>query len=529
MKTSILYLLTLLLSAEPSASGDFRKETSAPASSLAVERSVEPDGEPQGQEPGVPEAKDLSRARYLLLSNNNVFEGRIEKTPQGYMIKRNGGKIYFDTNRVLMVADSLEEIYHYKSKRFPAHDAGEHLKLSQWCISNGLLELAEVEAKEVLKLDPSNADAARRVRYVQSQLNPEPTPAEQGDVRRVSARSSLDYSTLIQNFKDGHGMEAFDRYCNLEMVMLNRCASAGCHGSITHKGSFRLYQPPHGKQNQRITARNLNSILNHIDLQTPHQSAVLYYAVNAHGPKNLAPFGGVNDPSYKELRDWVYNVADTWSTDRELLAQRSTDNKDRLVRPDMPSSIQNHYAQPVIPASYSPGNDISSSRGFGAPQADDAPMSARRSSPIAPPASLQETSMTGNQLEGAVPRSPRKARDPYDPGAFNRGQFPSGQPSSLPREVIRQSSPLDSMPSGATTPGLPQQRPENGTSNPQGMPTDGDAPLGDSQSRNDNPAGLAVPTSEDSNLAAKPDSPEVEIEFAPAPRRRFALWPFKKN
>lgn len=373
---------------------------------------------------------ETPETRYLLLENDRIAHGVIETGDQCYYLVRRGGRIKYDFKQVLHVADSLEGLHQFKSARIPRHDIGERMKLHRWCLQNHLEDAAMGELRQILEVDPTHSEAARVLRSMEDRRRATASKPQTSTVHRVARVNNPPPNEIIENFLRGHGKETFERFNGVERVLVNRCATGACHGSIRHPGEFRLYRPTEGRvKDQRMTAKNLQAILAAVDLRKPEESPILAYAVNAHGRAGVAPLGGINDPMYKQLRDWVFVVADGWANDTEFLARKRPSNSNRAISNDFASDRRSpayqeqrtRHQRPELPGT-TPDAGRSSRLPFAA-TADDAPEP--------PPLPVKRRVQDESRFDSV--RTPRndspmatpQTGDPFDPAAFNQGAKPS--------------------------------------------------------------------------------------------------------
>ena len=248
-------------------------------------------------------------------------------------------------------------------------------------------------------------------------------------------------SQSIDNFIRGYGQDTFNEYKALELKVINRCGTTGCHGSPRYEGDFRLFR--RDVLDQRLTARNLEAFQKCIDLGDPNKSPVLYESLQAHGGLSLPPLGGVNDPLYRELRDWVFTVAGKYRADESLLAGQGSSRDatsvgfgaaraaDESNSPATSSAPITKFTRPQ-PPTMSPGDDVDHGRpGFGS-AADDSP----------PPEAPQA------KPDGATPTGSKSASDPFDPNVFNRQSAPVTPAKNAEKRPLPKRSPPPGSPNG---------------------------------------------------------------------------------
>lgn len=385
--------------------------------------------------PGIPnrDAKETAKAalpakeRYLLKNDDHVIFGLLEKTDTGFALKRSGGTIFYPESQVSFVGDTLAELYQFKVQRVPSNDVPEHMKICRWCIANGLENEARAELESVLSLNPSDAEATRRLRLLSRKVEPKDEPGEPRKYRPLPA----DPKDIIEAAIRGHGKETFEQFVAIEKVLLNKCAR--CHSSTRYHGTFRMYRRAAGQPtDQPHTAKNLQSCLSSIDKQETHRSPLLYMSVTAHGPLSVAPFGGINDPSYKQLRDWVYRVVDTWASDDTLV--KTTSKKEKAVKKHEKQSTANES----IVATKEPKpalDEFGGGRGI-------AGSDKRMQRPEMPTRAPGDAPVPRSALRGLADDAPEpiveskrhrpkstepagsKIYDPFDPSAFNQSAPP---------------------------------------------------------------------------------------------------------
>lgn len=373
-----------------------------------------------------------SGERYLLLDNDKVMVGTVERAEGGYALVRNGGRIFFEEARVRFVGNSLGEVYRFKTEQVPSHDIPEHMKIHYWCLANRLEAEAVAELRGILEVDPANVAATRRLEHLESKKNSARSTRPRGTESARAARPIAPPDKIVDNFIRGHGQQAFERYNQVERVLLNKCSAGACHGSARHGGGFRLYGIQAGRiRDQRLTARNLQSVQDFIEWKNPERSPILYMALEPHGRLEVAPLGGVNDPMYKELRDWVYAVVDGWNVDASVLAASRPSPPDGEVAASdgfgsartkpVTGPIQ-RFQRPGRPITL-PGSIVESIDESYAPAADDAPPGTVEGKvlPRTPPERPEIQPGSDPTAPSAAPSNVvPNAVDPFDPASFNQ-------------------------------------------------------------------------------------------------------------
>jgi hypothetical protein len=315
--------------------------------------------------------------RVLLLDNQHVLEGEVERAGDQYRVRRDGGETLVSANRALAVCDSLEAAYKFLRDRADPRDAAAHLRLARWCDANNLRAQAAAEAKAAVELRPTWREARGLFTMLQQRAAaPMPTPVPAQPPPPAAPAALADPIDC--------GAEAFKRFATkVQPVLMNTCAS--CHAGA-NAGSFRL-QPAYadGLNSRTATQRNLAAALAQIDRGRPSASPLLLRALAAHGGAAVPPLRDHDVPPYRLLEEWV-----------------------KLVLPD--SSPAPAPAAPATPAV------VPTSHTTAAPpaKADTEPQTAFGS--------------------GNAPPPKEEPKDPFDPADFNRQHHPGGaKPDPAPK------------------------------------------------------------------------------------------------
>jgi len=241
----------------------------------------------------------------LLLRNGNVLQGRITQTGDHYAVALDSGEIYVKATDVEFRCRSLEEGYQRKRALVQPGDVREHLELAQWCQRHGLLASAARELAEARTLAPAHPLIPLVERRIKMSLcQPEKTEPAVEPVDTAPSPDELDQ--LVRGMPPG-SVETFTQ--TVQPLLANHCSAAGCHGPQT-ESRFRLLRLPWGRPaSRRLTQRNLHSTLQWIDRSDPAASTLLTAPVQPHGSAKTAIFTDRQLDQYRQIVDWVYQVA----------------------------------------------------------------------------------------------------------------------------------------------------------------------------------------------------------------------------
>jgi hypothetical protein len=349
-------------------------------------------------------APPVSKGKVLLLRNERVIEGDIEKVGVQYRVKRGASETWVNADQVVQLCIDWNDLYEMKKKRVNLSDPDERLKLARWCVGNQLRPLALAEANAALAMRPDHAETKQMVSMLErtgNQKTPHPAaPAEKPVPPKqvVSVDLSTEATALFAT--------------RIQPILMNGCVH--CHS--THKPSkFQLHQVNDGSRNTSM--RNLATVMEHINPEQPSISPLLLKAASAHDPNNnAAPLrGGRQSVPYRLLENWV-EVTMTNHPHLKLLAQAKA--KETAAPAKLPATMTE--AAPALPAL---NGAVEVSRTQPRQEVPELKMTgASKATPITPitpllpnttPAALPAAVV--NQATGTV-----NPADPYDPEAFNQ-------------------------------------------------------------------------------------------------------------
>lgn len=184
--------------------------------------------------------------------------------------------------------------------------------------------------------------------------------------------------------------EAFAR--STQVLLLNRCATAGCHGGQTT--SWRLEKLARGTPlPQHLTLKNLAAATRFIDRESPEKSTLWIQATTPHGGAGIAPLTEKDDLARRNLWQWLSHFAPAPA---------------QYPVAEAPASA----VIPSLTAAPPPGNEIP-------------PM---KLDPALPASSTKGIPRVAATHSG----QPNAAADPFDPAEFNRLGNERGNEAAAP-------------------------------------------------------------------------------------------------
>jgi hypothetical protein len=329
----------------------------------------------------------------LVLVDGQVMAGNFVPRPDGYDVQVAGGRLYVESSRVRFVANDLNHAYQLMRSAHSKLTPEIHMEIARWCLNNRMPEQAKREVLDALKFDPNRADGRRMLQALTANEQSGNAPTAGSGVTEYSR--ATDMARPAGEMRSLAGLSrsvAQDFTRHVQPLLMNKCASAGCHGG-TGKNGFQLVSAHRGT-NPLIAERNLAAVLSQIDLNDPALSPILAVTAGAHGNSATPLFRGrAGAAQVNTLRDWVLAASDD-------------------IAPNLARNKQEINARPVLmQASHSQRGNAEMPHG-------------RERSTAESDAPLLEAAQRAN------------ANDPFNPDEFNQkyhpGRFTAVSPSFNP-------------------------------------------------------------------------------------------------
>ncbi|TWT95913.1 hypothetical protein Pla108_29900 [Botrimarina colliarenosi] len=247
----------------------------------------------------------------MLLHNGSLLEGAVERSPEGVAIQGEGSFLRLRGAEVAYVADSTVGAYEWKRGQAARDglDATDHLELADWALQNRLLPQAARELLDARQLVPRSGRLDLLERRLDEALRPAAPPAP--ETKPVLVEGMAEHPGIASNHSVNNparpilpegALEQFTR--RIQPVLLNSCATAGCHGVHPEPGFALDVAPLRGYGDARSTERNLHATLDLIDLNAVDKSPLLVAAAGPHA--GVAPLAGPRrDEMLERLSFWV--------------------------------------------------------------------------------------------------------------------------------------------------------------------------------------------------------------------------------
>lgn len=328
----------------------------------------------------------------LVMRTGAVVSGKIVRSDNVYQVISPHGQMHVPAELVKLRCADLEEAYaKLRETAQSHHSASAQITLARWCLTNHLDSQARQELHEALVLEPDRDDAKRLLRdaedSIKSSRKNAPGTAPTFPDRPVRPAASPEDETITLGGLSREQALQFTR--RIQPLLVNTCASAGCHSRGSQNG-FRLQNvSPGATANRNATERNLSQILEHVDVKKPKASSLLTKPGRHHGRNGRPVFAGQRgDEQFAELEKWVVGVA----RDEIQRSQRDLRRKSSGER-----AAASHDG-----SRFSAGGRSAGGNG-------------KQSSDLDPFAS------TGAAAMNSQPAVPPSSGDPFDPAGFNRG------------------------------------------------------------------------------------------------------------
>lgn len=352
----------------------------------------------------------------LVLHNGQVLRGRITRLDNRYGVELGeGSELRLAASDVDFVAGSLDEACQRKAGRIRPGCVEDQLDFAEWCLRQGLIRQSAEATAEVLRASPQEPRALVLERRLTALIQPPETPppaepaldAPAGSPATPERLSSLQLDEALRRI----GPAAIQRFTtSVHPLLLNRCATAGCHGARA-TAEYRLLRPPLGQSStRRLTQHNLLATLAWLDPDDPENSPLVVHARTSHGGQ-LRSAAEAEQRQYEQLLDWVRQAA------RPAAAARPS-----RIEASAPKLLQTRHdpldAPPPSPRQPAVGGEREASaadaRRAGPQRTADRRFPGRTDASEASPRSAAATPAD------APAAAADPLEDPFDPAVFNR-------------------------------------------------------------------------------------------------------------
>lgn len=241
----------------------------------------------------------------LLLRSGQVIAGTITPAGDYYLVSLPHGEIRVPSGKVDAVCRDLDDAYKHKKSRVELGKAADHVALADWCLQNGLLELADRELSYALAADATFP----RIRLVERRLEMarrEATPAMARAKPAQSGPTNEELDRMIRGMAPGT-VEQFTS--TIQPLLVNTCTASGCHLPQTGAKMHLMRVPANSPPSRRTTQRNLYSVWRQIDLANPAASPLLTAPLEQHGNAKAAMFSDHEAEQYRLLANWVSELS----------------------------------------------------------------------------------------------------------------------------------------------------------------------------------------------------------------------------
>jgi hypothetical protein len=328
--------------------------------------------------------------KVVVLENENLMEGDIERIGDQYRIRRTIGETWLEGERVLYLCSTREEAFAFVRGRANLGDADERARLAHWCRVNNLRQQAIAELRAAVELRPDSAELRRMLNVLEHSVAahasaPKPAPSVPAAPLPPPVDVTDDCLSMFAT--------------KVQPILMNVCAS--CHSAV-YPGPFRLLRCDEPSlANRKTVQQNLAVVVAQINPARPEASPLLTRAVSAHGPETQAPLHGRQMAAFRTLEEWVRRTLENNPQLRGTVAEAPPATLPPTAAPPAPLPLGDSAWGTGTPANGSPRD---------------------RAAGTIDPAAYRQPSL-GRGPTPALDAQP-KAKDPYDPEEFNRLAHP---------------------------------------------------------------------------------------------------------
>ncbi len=246
--------------------------------------------------------EDLApQAGLILLRNGNLLEGRVIRAGDYYIVtKGTASELRIPVQDVDAICRDLDDAFAIKLATMTGSGAKPYLDLAEWCLRQRLT----AKAAEQLTLAANEEPEHPRLKGLQYRLK---LATEKPPAKPVSTEKHVAMTTdQLDQWERDLPKGTVDKFATvIQPMLLNRCATNGCHGG-TSGGDYQLIRPPIGQLiHRRATQRNLFATLQQVNQSNPAESPLLQLPLKTHGGSSAPIFDRHSRTQIEQLATWV--------------------------------------------------------------------------------------------------------------------------------------------------------------------------------------------------------------------------------
>ncbi len=321
------------------------------------------------------------------------------------------------------ICRDMQECYQVRRSHIVIGAATDYLNLVEWCLRHSLPHEAEAALAEATVVEPNHPKLGVLRRRLELALA-QPATSTVSETRSVEQTSLEELDRAVRSLPP-RSMEQFTT--TIQPLLLNHCATAGCHGPQSSSDFHLLRLPANRTASRRSTQRNLVAALAMIDRDDPSASPLLTAPSGPHGTTTSAIFSKHQSQQFRQMVDWVSLVCGRRVEPLARDAEGPTEMAPARLSPAM------HEARPISASERRAGKNANGERtasgersSAGDGQAFDR-ASPWATAPAATPASASLPAMRPGVPNAGAPGGP--AANSPAPARASRSELPlSGKP-----------------------------------------------------------------------------------------------------
>lgn len=246
------------------------------------------------------------REGVLLLKNGHVMQGGVTKAGDYFVLTLGKtGEIRLPATDVETQCLDLDDAYRYQAALLSGKKADPHLTLAEWCLRYGLPTQAEDQLNFARQVEPENP----RIKQLEQRLKLAAEIPAAGGAKAAASSTTVSSKQLDETLEElpKGSVEKFSVV--IQPMLINRCGANGCHGPAA-KSNFHLLRPSSGQMmTKRFTQRNLFTVLQYLDKESPEESRLVTVPQERHGGTQTPVFDKRSQHQLDDLIAWAKHLA----------------------------------------------------------------------------------------------------------------------------------------------------------------------------------------------------------------------------
>jgi hypothetical protein len=217
----------------------------------------------------------------LLLANGELLAGFVVREVDTIVVTtKRGATLRIPDKEILHFSRDAEDALQFLRRAANLNDCDQVVKLAEWALQNKLFNECEFELNRASQIDSTHTslpNLQERLRYAQGTASP-PVGQPSSKFSSSAAKPVPQLRTSDLTDEERQSLAVFTKH--LQPLLVNQCATAGCHGRAVHvadgDNTYLIHRPIRGRGfTSAQSIANLQATLRFVDASQPLESRLI--------------------------------------------------------------------------------------------------------------------------------------------------------------------------------------------------------------------------------------------------------------